>query len=143
MKKWIVIFLLCLFSFQAQASHQLEHQLHVEHWMKTLEKHPFVLVRINAANFLGDLQDRIAVPSLIRALEDDNADVVFASIRSLGNLGDPTAIKPLYEISIKQEGTLLSKEAARSISRIQSYLEFKKKQKESNLQDAQKEESDQ
>ncbi|MEZ4818718.1 MAG: HEAT repeat domain-containing protein [Bdellovibrionota bacterium] len=134
MKKILCVIVLCVFASQANASYQLEHQLHIEHWMKTLEKHPFVLMRINAARFLGDLQDRIAVPTLIRALEDKNADVIFASIRALGKLGDPSAIKPLYEISVRQEGTLLAKEATRSIEKIQSYLEFKKNQQEANTE---------
>lgn len=128
--RFLLIVLLCM-GTPAWASHEIEHQIHVEHWMQTLEKHPFVLIRVNAARFLGDLQDRIAVPTLIRALDDKHPDVVFASVRSLGLLGDASAIKPLYEIAIEQEGTLMSKEARRSIERIQQYMEFKKNQKTS------------
>jgi len=58
---------------------------------------------------------------------------VFAAIQSLGLLGDPTAVKPLFEVSVKHGGTLLAKEAQRSIEKIQSYLDFKKKQRDANL----------
>lgn len=122
---------LLLFGFTANANTntQIEHQIHVEHWMITLENSSLVLVRKNAARFLGDLQDRIAVPTLIRALEDPDTDVRQQVIRSLGLLGDPSAINPLFEVSAKEQGSQLAREAQRSIERIRAYVEFKKNQR--------------
>jgi|GEM_PF-5247377 len=108
---------------------QAAHQSHVLHWMETLEKHPLVLIRANAARFLGDLQDRVAVPTLVRALQDSNQEVLLQAARALGKLGDATAIKPLYEMGSKYKGNDLERVARGSVEKIRSYLKFKRDQR--------------
>jgi len=123
--------ILCLTPHAQSNQEQVKkaHESHVLHWMNTLEKHPMVLVRANAARFLGDLQDRVAVPTLIRALNDTNKEVLLQAVRALGKLGDGSAIKPLYELSNRYKGNPLDREARRSVEKIRAYIQFKKKQR--------------
>jgi HEAT repeat protein len=112
------------------STHALEKQKHVEHWMQTLDQHPFELVRKNAAMFLGDLQHRMAVPVLIKALDDQSPIVVMEAVKALGQLGDPQAIKPLYEKTVAQNNPNIADAARRSIEKIRAYIEFKKNQRD-------------
>jgi len=56
-------------------------------------------VRSRAAWQLGHLGDRLAVPALIEALQDENEDVRWSAAWALGKLGDEAAIPALEEAS--------------------------------------------
>lgn len=127
-KSLCVLACLCWVGLAHANIHELERQKHVEHWIQTLDQHPFILVRKNAAMFLGDLQHRMAVPVLIKALDDTSSIVIIEAIKSLGQLGDPQAIKPLYEKTVAQDNQQITDAARRSIGKIKAYLEFKKNQ---------------
>lgn len=60
--------------------------------------------RATAAYRLGDMACPEAVPELLRALEDRDADVRAAAARSLGRLGRPEAAEPLVRVLV--DGTV-------------------------------------
>ncbi len=61
---------------------------------KTLgEAHP--LVRAQACDILGQINDRASVPALLDALRGELYTVRAKSASALGNIGDPQAIQPL------------------------------------------------
>jgi hypothetical protein len=55
-------------------------------------------VRVQAALVLGKLHDPHAVPSLVRALGDQNKTVRGIAAGALGQIGDPSAADPLREL---------------------------------------------
>ncbi len=59
-------------------------------------------IRFEAAEALGKLGDRIAVPALIEALKDKSGGVRFSAAEALGKLGDRTAVPALIE-TLKDE----------------------------------------
>ncbi len=54
--------------------------------------------QIFAANVLGQIGDPRAVPSLLGLLDDENANVRFASANALGQIGDTRAVAPLLHM---------------------------------------------
>jgi HEAT repeat protein len=63
----------------------------------TLEADSYYLVRIEAAEALGLIGDRLAVESLIRALRDDDRLVQEKAAWALGVIGDARAVSPLID----------------------------------------------
>jgi HEAT repeat protein len=101
-------------------------QEHIQYWMKTLETHPLIMVRKQAARHLGAMQSLVAnTVTLIKALSDVNDDVRIQSAYSLGQtwvIRDH--LRPLYEL-IEKLQTRRSKSAARSaIDKINAHEEF-------------------
>ncbi|HKO35991.1 MAG TPA: peptidylprolyl isomerase [Pyrinomonadaceae bacterium] len=65
---------------------------------RELLKHNDPIVRANAARVLGATEDKQAFDALLdRALHDADSRVGISAIRSLGNLKDPRAVKPLIK----------------------------------------------
>jgi HEAT repeat protein len=58
-----------------------------------------VSMRIKAISGLRQLKSPKSVPMMIGALEDISEEVRIAAIRALGNMGDPVALKPLFEVA--------------------------------------------
>lgn len=58
--------------------------------------------RATAAFALGDMGSPLAVPALLDALDDRNADVRAAAARSLGRIGAGEAIEPLVRAGVEQ-----------------------------------------
>ncbi len=58
---------------------------------------PSVQERVNVAWMLGELEDRAAVPALIRLLNDQDLQVRSQAAVSLGNLRDPLSLVPLFD----------------------------------------------
>ncbi len=54
-------------------------------------RHRSPVRRARAAQILGDLELRAAVPELCRLLEDRHGEVRVVAVRALGRIGDPTA----------------------------------------------------
>lgn len=54
--------------------------------------------RLFAANLMGDIKDKNAVPALVIALKDPDVNVRVASAEALGKIGDSSAVGPLSEL---------------------------------------------
>jgi hypothetical protein len=54
-------------------------------------------VKVQAAQTLGRIKAKAAVPALIDALADNSDEVVIASSSALGEIGDASALKPLQK----------------------------------------------
>lgn len=103
---------------------------HIQYWMKTLESHPLIIIRKQAARQLGNLQNQMAIPSLIKGLSDVNDDVRIQSAYSLGRLGDASALKPLYEMVEKNSNTQVQAAGRNAIDKINAHEEFAKQRKQ-------------
>ena len=62
--------------------------------------------RSAAADLLGRLGDRRALPALLRALDDADAEVAATAAAALGALGLPSALDPLCAVFAHQSGTV-------------------------------------
>src|SRR5262249_607488 len=67
----------------------------VDDLCRSLTTDPSWRVRLQAAVVLGKLRDARAVPSLLRALQDENDTVRGLAAQVLGDLGDASAIAAL------------------------------------------------
>ena len=63
-------------------------------------------VRSAAADLLGRIGHRSALPALVRALDDADADVVAAAAAALGALGTAAALDPLMALFAHQSATV-------------------------------------
>lgn len=136
MRKFFIIlsFVFCTnIALAAQAPQQTQtipNVEHIQYWMKTLESHPLIIIRKQAARQLGNLQNPIAVPSLIKGLSDVNDDVRIQSAYSLGRLGDASALKPLYELIEKNSNTQVQAAGRNAIDKINAHEEFARQRKQ-------------
>ncbi|MCB0326561.1 MAG: HEAT repeat domain-containing protein [Bdellovibrionales bacterium] len=114
-----------------------EQNRHLEHWMETLSNNPLVLVRKNAAYFLGSLQDERAVQTLIKALGDRSALVRKEVAIALGNLGSEEALRELFAAKSIEVDRSVQREQERAIEKIKAHAEYQqqKKQRYLDLQD--------
>ena len=103
---------------------------HIQFWMKTLETHPFILLRKQAARHLGNMQNPMATPSLIKGLSDADEDVRIQSAYSLGRMVDPNALRPLYELNEKDPSKEVQAAARSAIDKINNHEEYKRQQKQ-------------
>jgi HEAT repeat protein len=82
-------------------------------------------IRGQAAESLGNLEAKIAVPHLLKALNNDSAEIRFWSAFSLGKIGDPRAIPILKQLAKRDRQKVpgwwsVGKEAAEAIKMIES-----------------------
>ncbi len=125
--------LLAVSSVQAQETPIISQDSgseHIQFWMKTLETHPFILLRKQAARHLGNMQNPMATPSLIKGLADADEDVRIQSAYSLARMGDTNALRPLYELNEKDPSKEVQAAARNAIDKINSHEEYKRQQKQ-------------
>jgi len=72
---------------------------------------------ISAANKLGELKDRRAVNSLIKALNADYGYTRKAAVEALGKIGDHRATEPLI-LALESDDSYIESEAARALGEI-------------------------
>ncbi|MEZ4704320.1 MAG: HEAT repeat domain-containing protein [Bdellovibrionota bacterium] len=136
MKHQSIFFILMLSFFSsswaasANEEQLLHHDVHVQHWITTLQTNPLALARKNAASFLGSLQDVRAVPVLIRALHDDQMVVRKEASIALGNVGDDQALRYLYEAKGTEVDQSVRREQDRAIEKIKARQDYQQKQKQ-------------
>ena len=90
----------------------------VDDLSRALMQDPSYKVRVQAALILGKLKDRRAVPTLIRALKDDNETVRGVAATSLGAIGDPSAIGPL-EDAARDGNDFVQSQARKALAMLQ------------------------
>ena len=77
-------------------------------------------VKIQAAQSLGRIQCREAIPALEDALGDESSHVVIASAAALGEIGDPAAIPALKTASRKGHSAAVKNQIQASIRLLQA-----------------------
>jgi hypothetical protein len=75
-------------------------------------------VRVQAALVLGKLKDKRAVPSLVKALVDENPTVRAVAAQALGAIGDDKAVSALKKASISDESEFVRREAQQAIKKL-------------------------
>ncbi|MCX7944716.1 MAG: HEAT repeat domain-containing protein [Deltaproteobacteria bacterium] len=75
--------------------------------------------RLQAAIFLGKMQDKRAVDVLIANLKDEDYAIKGACAIALGNIGDPKATRPLIEL-LRDPEPLVRKEAIKALIKLAS-----------------------
>jgi HEAT repeat protein len=75
--------------------------------------------RLQAAIFLGKMQDKRAVDALISTLKDEDYAIRGACAIALGNIGDAKATKPLL-LLLKDSEALVRKEAVKALVKLSS-----------------------
>jgi|GEM_PF-4879393 len=73
--------------------------------------------RLQAAIFLGKIQDKRAVDVLISTLKDEDYAIKGACAIALGNIQDPKATQPLIEL-LKDAESLVRKEAVKALVKL-------------------------
>ena len=66
----------------------------VEHWLADLQNRRWWL-RADSVRALGFVEERSALPAIMRALDDEHEEVRAAAVEAAGRLGDPRAIPAL------------------------------------------------
>jgi hypothetical protein len=66
----------------------------VEHWLADLQNRRWWL-RADSVRALGLIEERSALPAIMRALDDEHEEVRAAAVEAAGTLGDPRAIPAL------------------------------------------------
>ncbi len=89
----------------------------VENMISELRNSSSFKSRLQAAIFLGKMQDKRAVDALILTLKDDDYAIKGACAIALGNIGDAKATKPLIEL-LRDPEALVRKEAVKSLIKL-------------------------
>jgi|JI10StandDraft_1071094.scaffolds.fasta_scaffold46149_5 hypothetical protein len=132
----LALLIVIAFSFQANAvdaqstSSMTINAEHIQYWMKTLETHPLIIIRKQAARHLGALQSNMANPALIKCLSDANEDVRIQCAYSLGRLGDSSSLRPLYELIENSPSQQIKSAAKSAIDKINAHEEFARQRKQ-------------
>ena len=93
------------------------HADRVDDLCRSLTTDPSWRVRLQAAVVLGKLKDARAVPSLLRALGDENETVRGLSAQVLGELGDPSA-KSALERAKRDPSTFVRDKAEAALASL-------------------------
>ena len=79
-------------------------------------------VKIQAAQSLGRIQCKGAIPALEAALNDESSHVVMAAAAALGEIGDPSAIPALKAASRKGHSTAVANQISATINLLQDMM---------------------
>jgi hypothetical protein len=92
----------------------------VDDLCRSLTTDPSWRVRLQAAVVLGKLHDARAVPSLLRALADENETVRGISAQVLGDLGDGAALSALQRARTNDSSTFVRDKASQAVTRLEA-----------------------
>lgn len=90
----------------------------VDELCRSLTSDPSWRVRLQAAVVLGKLRDGRSVPSLLRALNDENETVRGLSAQVLGDLGDASAIAALENLKKRDASPFVRDKATAALGRL-------------------------
>lgn len=97
-----------------------------EYLVNLLENGSSYRVKIQAAQSLGRLQCKEAIPSLIKALKDESPPVVIAAATALGEIGDPSALPALKAANQKKHTSAVKIQLSASIRLLQAAVSEEK-----------------
>ncbi len=110
--------IICLLAVMGITSFNLYADM-VDNMIEELKYSSSFKSRLQAAIFLGKMQDKRAVDALITTLKDEDYAIKGASAIALGNIGDPKATRPLIEL-LKDPESLVRKEAVKALIKLAS-----------------------
>jgi hypothetical protein len=90
----------------------------VDDLCRTLTNDPSWRVRLQAAVVLGKLRDARSVPSLLRALQDDNETVRGLSAQVLGEIGDATLVAALERAHRSDPSQFVRNKAGEAVAKL-------------------------
>lgn len=100
--------------------HEHEKNKDEEKLINFLNKSPEAYIRAQAAQSLGRIKSKRAVPSLIKNLNDINWEVRYYCAESLGILGNPKAVKPLKKLIETETEQHVIDSAKKALNKIAS-----------------------
>jgi hypothetical protein len=96
------------------------HADRVDDLCRSLTTDPSFRVRLQAAVVLGKLHDARAVPSLLRALGDENETVRGLSAQVLGELGSPSTVAALQRAHATDPSLFVRDKAGQAVTKLQA-----------------------
>jgi hypothetical protein len=90
----------------------------VDELCRSLTADPSWRVRLQAAVVLGKLRDGRAVPSLLRALNDENETVRGLSAQVLGDLGDASAVAALEQVHKRDSSPFVRDKSQQALAKL-------------------------
>ena len=124
--QWWVLFLIVAVFVSGSAFAYDDTRL--EMWVKNL-KNEKVLIRKNAARALSVLQDKRAIPFLLEALKDPEAQVRAEVCRALGLFGQESLIEELKNVLYADQSPMVRSSAGKAIQNIETYIEIQNEKK--------------
>ncbi len=94
-----------------------QHDLFIQKWVEYLNNATDAEMSRIAARKLGEARDPVAVPHLLRALENRPDDVRLAAARALGEIRDRQAVKSLVGL-LHDRNPLVASAAADALGEI-------------------------
>lgn len=102
--------------------------LRLETWVKNLKNENYLL-RKSAAKHLASLADKRAIPYLIEALADKEAEVRSEVCNALGLMGDEEIKIRLQKVMYTDTSPMVRGSAKRAIDKIDGYLRLQEEKK--------------
>ncbi len=127
MKTFKIIFIFFLVVFFIRQLGAWEDK-RLEMWAGNL-KNENSLIRKSAAKNLGSLGQKEAVPYLVEALNDEEAEVRATVCEALGQIGDEPIKKKLKNVLYNDSSPMVKDAAKKAIDEINAYLEKLKEKK--------------
>lgn len=91
-----------------------QEEARLKKWLRVLAEPDAEMSKI-AADKLGELGSKIAVPELIKAMEGRTVFVAAASAQALGVIGDESAIQPLTKVLLRHQEVYVRTAAAEAL----------------------------
>jgi HEAT repeat protein len=105
-----------------------QEDLRLETWAENL-KNEKVLIRKSAAKYLGALGDKRAIPPLLAALKDPEAEVRSEVCAALGLFGEESVKETLTNVLYKDPSPMVRFAAKTAIEKIDTYISLQKEKK--------------
>jgi HEAT repeat protein len=115
-RSWITVSLAILLTLVARSARADR----VDDLCRSLTTDPSWRVRLQAAVVLGKVHDARSVPSLLRALGDENETVRGLSAQVLGDLGDSTVVAALQRAHASDSSAFVRDKAGNAVARLQA-----------------------
>jgi len=97
---------------------KLEQTRNIEGLIRALEYEKSSVIQVSAARVLAKFKDTRCVPWLIKMLKSENISVRMASVKALGDIGDPRAL-PHVEFMAQNTEDMEQEAAQEALDKLQ------------------------